>query len=173
MPSHLPLGPQLAGPVSTQRLSDVFAARGLQTPTLPGWLQDTQAVLQALVQQTPCVQWPAAHSPSVAQVAPNGFRPHDPLVQTLPAEQSASAVQVALQAAAPHLKGTHDNDVGVTQLPAPSQVARGVKSVLFAGQEGSWHDFPAGYFWQAPPSHLPLVPQLAPPWSTQVLVVSG
>jgi hypothetical protein len=94
-------------------------------------------------------------------------------VQTLPAEQSASAVQVALQAVVPHLKGTHDDDAGVTQLPPPSQVARGVKLVVFAGQVGSWHDVPAAYFWQPPASHLPLVPQLAPPWSTQVLVVSG
>jgi hypothetical protein len=78
-------------------------------------LQAAQAVLQALLQQTPWAQLPLAHSPPPEHCAPCGLRPQEPLLQTLPAEQSASAVQVALHTAAPHLYGTQDIDAGVTQ----------------------------------------------------------
>ncbi len=52
-PLHLPSVPQLAAPVSGQRASGVLFATGLQVPPLPCRLQATQAVLQAVSQQTP------------------------------------------------------------------------------------------------------------------------
>jgi hypothetical protein len=61
----------------------------------------------------------------------------------------------------------------VTQAPPPSHVDRGVKLAVFGGQVGSLHEVPFAYFWQAPASHFPLLPQLAAPWSMQVLVVSA
>ena len=53
------------------------------------------------------------------------------------------------------------------QVPAPSQVAPPV------GQVAAAQDVPWAYFWQAPPAHLPLVPQLAAPWSLQPPAGSG
>jgi hypothetical protein len=105
--------------------------------------------------------------------APGGPRPQDPFVHTFPPEQSASAVQVALQAAVPHLYGTHDIEAGVTQLPTPSQAAPGMKLAVPVGQVAALHGVPAAYFWQPPPSHLPLLPQVGAPWLMQVLVMSG
>jgi hypothetical protein len=66
-------------------------------------LQALQAVLQALLQQFPATQNVLAHSAPVVQPPPFGFNPHDPLVQTWPAAQSAVAAQVPLQASTPHL----------------------------------------------------------------------
>jgi hypothetical protein len=123
-------------------------------------MHETQAVLQAVLQQTPWVQLPLAHSMPPEHCAPGGLRPQDPFVHTLPAEQSASAVQVALQTAVPHLYGMHDIEAGVTQLPAPSQAAPGTRVVDPAAQLGGLHAVPAAYFWQPPPSHFPLVPQV-------------
>jgi hypothetical protein len=76
------LVPQLEGPWSTQRESGVFCASGLHVPTLPGRLQELQALLQAVLQQIPAAQNLLPHSPLVVQLPPFGFNPHDPLVQT-------------------------------------------------------------------------------------------
>jgi hypothetical protein len=45
--------------------------------------------------------------------------------------------------------------------------------VPFAGQVAPAHGVPCGYFWQAPASHMPFVPQVALPWATQVPDGSG
>jgi hypothetical protein len=57
-------------------------------------------------------------------------------------------------------------EVGVTHLPAPSQVEAFVNVVVPAGQVGSAHLVLAGYFWHPPATQRPFVPQLAAPWST-------
>jgi len=163
VPSHWPSVPQLPAPLSGQRASGVLFATGLHVPTVPCKLQATQALLQALLQQTPWAQFPLAHSTPLAHCAPSGLRPQDPFVHTLPAEQSASAVHVALQAIAPQANGTQDIEAGVTQVPAPSQADPGVKLVVPARHTGGKHAVPAAYFWQPPPSHLPLLPQVAGP----------
>jgi hypothetical protein len=46
-------------------------------------------------------------------------------------------------------------------------------NVVPAGQAAARHDVPWTYFWQAPAAHLPLVPQLAAPWSLQPPAGSG
>jgi hypothetical protein len=82
-PSHFPLLPHVAAPLSTQRESAVLAETGLHMPAVPVRLQETQGPVQALVQQTPWAQVrPVWHSALPEQVAPGGFRPHEPLVQT-------------------------------------------------------------------------------------------
>jgi hypothetical protein len=53
-------------------------------------------------------------------------------------------------------------------LPLPSQVEFAVKVVVPEGQVPSAQDVPLAYFWQAPAWHLPLVPQLAAPWSLHI-----
>jgi hypothetical protein len=109
----------------------------------------------------------------LAQAAPVDCSPHEPSMQTAGAAQSAFAVHVALQAAAPQVKGAHDVAAGLRQVPAPSQAAPGVNVVPPAGQAAAAHDVPWAYFWQLPAAHRPLVPQLAAPWSLQPPAGSG
>ena len=74
--------------------------------------------------------------------------------------QSASAVQVDLQATTPHLNGKQELGGGVTHAPAPSQVDAGVSVIVLAGQLAAAQGVPCAYCWQAPAAHLPLVPQV-------------
>ena len=48
-----------------------------------------------------------------------------------------------------------------------------MKVVPPVGQLAAAHDVPWAYFWQAPAAHLPLLPQLAAPWSLQPPAGSG
>ena len=61
----------------------------------------------------------------------------------------------------------------MTHVPAPSQLALAVNVVPPVGQVAATHDVPWAYLWQAPAAHLPLVPQLAAPWSPQPPAGSG
>jgi hypothetical protein len=56
--------------------------------------------------------------------------------------------------------------VGVTHLPAPSQIDCAVK--VPDAHVAPLHAIPAAYFWHAPAAQRPFVPQLAAPWSTQI-----
>jgi hypothetical protein len=56
-----------------------------------------QVPVQVVAQQTPWAQWVDMQSASAAQLAPGGLSPQLPLLQLLPTEQSASAVQTVLQ----------------------------------------------------------------------------
>jgi hypothetical protein len=115
---------------------------GLQVPSVPASAHETQLPSQAVVQHTPCVQNPLRQSPGSAQLAPGGRRPHEPSSHTLGDAQSASAVQVDLHAAVPHLNGAQDVAGGVTQLPAPSQLDAGVSVTPPAGQLAAPHGVP-------------------------------
>jgi len=154
--------PQLAGPafVHVPVGSVPPAGTGVQVPAVAASAHDRHVPAHAVLQQTPCAQKPDAHSAFSAQVAPGDLRPHRPAAQTAGAAQSASTVQVALHAATPHANGKHDVAMGVTQAPAPSHVAPGVKVVLVAGQLGTPHGVPCAYFWHAPAAHMPLVPHV-------------
>jgi hypothetical protein len=174
LPSQKPVVPHLAAPASEQLpVGSTPPGRiGVHAPTLPSTAHDMQRALQALAQQTPWAQMPDRHSvPSVPHGAPTGRSPHVPLPHTAGGAQSASAVQLFLHAAMPHRNGKHELATGGTQVPAPSQAAPGVKVVVM--QVGSLHGVPPAYFWHAPASHLPSVPQLAAPWSVHVLAGSG
>ena len=82
-------------------------------------------------------------SPPSPQTAPSGLRPHEPALHTPGGAQSASAVQVDLQVAAPHRNGKHDVAAGMAHVPAPSQAAAGVSVVVLAGQVASRHGVPS------------------------------
>jgi hypothetical protein len=84
-------------------------------------------------------------------------------MHTAGAAQSALEVQAFRQTLVPHWYGKQDMVAGVLQVPAPSHVDAPVDVVVPDGQTGSLHELPEAYFWQAPASHLPLVPQLAWP----------
>ena len=167
--------PQVAAPCATHWLAGSVApaGTGVQVPALPVSAHDMQVDPQALPQQTPCAQIPVLHSVPPAQVAPVAFSPQEPPVQTAGAAQSAFELHVALQAAAPQVKGAHDVAAGLTHVPAPSQLALAVNVEPPVGQVAATQDVPCAYFWQAPPAHLPLVPQLAAPWSLQLPAGSG
>jgi len=140
-----------------------FAGMGVQVPALAVSAQDMHFEAQAVRQQAPCAQTPVPHSGPLPQTAPGGLSPHEPELQEAGDLQSASAAQLVLQAPAPQPKGAQEVDIGVTQLPAPSQLEAGVKVVPEAGQVAPAQGVPPTYFWQAPAWHLPLVPQLGPP----------
>jgi hypothetical protein len=174
LPSQKPVVPQVAAPASEQvRVGSTPPGRiGVQVPTLPSTAHDMQRAVQALVQHTPpWPQRPDRHSVPSLHGAASGLSPHDPLLHTAGAAQSASAVQLPLHAVAPQRKGKQELAMGATQVPAPSQAAPGVNVVVT--QVGSWHGVPPAYLWQAPASHFPSVPQLAEPWSMQVAAGSG
>jgi hypothetical protein len=149
------------------------AGTGEQVPALPVSAQDRHLPAQAVAQQTPCAQVALWHSPPPEQAAPLGLRPHDPPLHVEGAAQSASLVQVDLQALTPQVKGKQDVAVGVAQVPAPSQVAAGVNVIPGVGQVALAQAVPSGYFWHAPAWHLPSVPQDGAPWSRQRPAGSG
>jgi hypothetical protein len=132
LPSQNPVVPQLAAPVFVHEAvgSPPPAGTGVHVPALPGTAQERQVVAQAVLQQTPWAQIPDMHSPPPAHAAANPFSPHEPLLQTAVGAQSALAVQVFLQTPVPQPNGKHEVAPGVTQAPAPLQVAPGVNVVF-------------------------------------------
>lgn len=100
-----PVVPQLAAPVFVHVPvgSEPPAATDTHVPGAVEVAHDMHEAPQAVRQQTPCAQKPAAHSEPSLQAAPGDLSPHEPLTQIEGEAQSASAVQVALQAATPHL----------------------------------------------------------------------
>ena len=136
----------------------------VQVPEVPVSPHDMQMPVQVVLQQMPRAQMLLPHSIPSTQVPPFGLRPHEPsLPQTPGGAQSASAVQVALHVVAPQRNGKQEVGVGTRHDPAPSQVDWAVWVVVPAGQVAAPHEVPCAYRWQAPPWHLPLVPQLAAP----------
>jgi hypothetical protein len=138
-----------------------------------GTAHDWQVPVHAVRQQTPCAQKPVAHSVLSLHAAPGDLSPQEPLAHTEGETQSASDLHVALQAESPHWNGAQEVAAGVTHLPAPSHAEAPVNVVPVAGQVAPAQGVPCGYFWQAPASHMPFVPQLALPWATQVPDGSG
>jgi len=103
-----------------------------------------------------------------AQVRPGSFNPHELFAQVFGDAQSLLLEQAGLQAPEPHRNGEHELEPGFTHLPEPSQVDLPVNVVVPLGQVASAQVVPLEYFWQAPAWHLPLLPQLAAPWSLQM-----
>lgn len=163
VPSHLPLVLQLAAPLSAQVVvgSAPPAATALQVP-LPEAAQDMQVPVQVVAQQTPCWQRFVAHSDPAEQAVPLGFSEQLPPLHTVGETQSASAVQVVLQlflvvASHSRLPGQLPG-VTVLHVPAPSQVAAGVRTEPV--QLAAAHCVPLGQSRQCPaPSHSPSVKQ--------------
>jgi hypothetical protein len=148
-PLQTPFVPHEAAPWSLQvpAGSDAPAATFVQVPAvLVEALHDWQVPLQLVAQQTPCVQSLDLHSSALEQVRPLSLRPHDPFVQTAGGLQSAFALQAFLQAEEPHMYGEHEDEAGVTQVPAPSQVDDPVKVTVLLGQVALLHVVPLAYF---------------------------
>jgi len=137
LPSQNPSCRQLAAPWSEQRAMTSTLPFGmlLQVPFDVVSAQDWQIPVQAVAQQIPCSQKPDRHSPLLPQIAPFCLRPQDPPVpQTAGERQSASEVQVGRQAPTPQRKGKHGCVGGMTQVPAPSQLASGLRMFVSVGQ---------------------------------------
>jgi hypothetical protein len=150
-----------------------LAGTGEQVPAAPASAQDIQDPLHGVPQQTPWAQMVLLHSVPLEQTAPFGLSPQEPPMQEAGIAQSLSVAQVALQALVPQAKGKQEEEAGIPQVPAPSQVPPGVKVVPVGGQVAAWQEVPCWYFSQAPAWHLPSVPQLAGPLSVQLPAGSG
>ena len=175
MPSQKPVVPQLLAPLSLHfpAGSVPLTATGEQVPAAPVSAHDRQVPVHAVPQQTPWAQMVLLHSVPLEQTAPFGLSPHDPEMQDAGIAQSLSVAQVALQAFVPQANGKQEDDAGIPQVPAPSQVPPGVKVVPLVGQVAPWQEVPCWYFSQAPAWHLPSVPQLDAPLSVQLPAGSG
>jgi len=134
----------------------------LHTPSDAVSAHDLQTPVQAVSQQTPCSQKLDRHSSFFVQSAPFGLRPQDPFWHTAGAWHWLSFVHDALHASmvGPHANGKHAVVGGVTHAPLPSQEDSGVNWLDAEGQVAGLQGVPDGHRWQAPASHLPLVPQV-------------
>jgi hypothetical protein len=146
----------------------------VQVPRLPITAQDMQVPVQAVAQQTPSVQMPLAHSSLPPQALAIDLRPHETPLQTAGAAQSAFEVHVARQAGTTSQRyGKQEVEPGITQTPAPSQVAVGVSVVDPLSQIAFRQAVPRGYCWQTPAVQSPLVPQVPVGWIAQISAGSG
>jgi len=101
-------------------------ATGVHRPARPGTLHDWQVPHTVDEQQTPSTQLPLSHSAPAVHSWPRRFLPQEPAMQMLPAVQSASAPQAALQVAPLHMYDPHDSIMAGRQIPLPSQVRASV-----------------------------------------------
>src|SRR5262252_7271262 len=122
-PLHEPSVPQLDAPESAHWFSgSVSAGIAVQTPGLPASAHDWQIPVHDPAQQTPCWQYPVAHSLPAAQVVPFTFLPQIVPLQTLPFEQSALVVQDVLQLpVVPQAYGSQPCCMPGVQVPVPLQ----------------------------------------------------
>jgi len=82
---HWPVLPQVVWACATQSpWGSALAVMPAQTPRLPAMLQAWQAVLQAVLQQTPCAHWPLWHWLADEQDCPLGFLPHELTTPSIP-----------------------------------------------------------------------------------------
>jgi hypothetical protein len=98
LPSQVPLKPQGGASGQPPCGSIPPAGTGAQVPADPTTLHDVQVPQVGDEQQTPSTQLPLSHSEEAPQIWPSRFFPHEPLVHTIPAAQSASPVQAARHA---------------------------------------------------------------------------
>jgi hypothetical protein len=119
-----------------------LAGTGEQVPAAPVSAQDMQVPVHGVPQQTPWAQMVLLHSVPLEQTAPFGLSPQDPPMQEAGIAQSLSVAQVALQALVPQANGKQEDEAGIPQVPAPSQVPPGVKVVPVAGQVAAWQEVP-------------------------------
>jgi len=134
---------------------------GQHVPTRPVCAQLTHAPRQLLLQQTPSVQNPDAHSESLAHTAPRGFAPQLPLTQLTPLTQSKSVLHVTTQAPVEgsQLNGAQSVVGPGLQRPRPSQTFTPTTDAT--SHEPALHTVPATWLRQAPlPSQVPSSPQV-------------
>jgi hypothetical protein len=120
------------------------AATGWQVPAFPVRLQTWQLPQLATEQQTPSTQLPLPHSVPAPHSWPSRLGPQEPLLQTLPDEQSVSRAQTATQAVPLQANGAQLCVVAGLQVPAPSQLRASEAVMPPVGQVGPAHWVPAG-----------------------------
>ena len=97
VPAHTPLPPQARRPAWGAPVTAVHA------PSEPGTSHASHCPPQAVLQHTPSMQLPVAHSALVVQPMPAGMRvTHVPAWQRRPVEQSPSVEHRVRQAVGPH-----------------------------------------------------------------------
>jgi hypothetical protein len=172
-PSQVPLNPQLDLALGVHRAfgSVPPTATGEHVPSCPITAQLLQvpfmSVLQALSQQYPSEQIPLTHRElSEPQRAPFGANPQVPFDKhVLPGAQSALEVHLFLHSpvAASHAYTPHEIlvDAGHAS-PLPPQYAawRSLLDPATVSQAGALHCWFVPKLSQAPPVHLPVVPQV-------------
>ncbi len=89
----------------------------VQLPAMPA-MQDLQAVLQALSQQTPWAQKVLLHSLPAEQEAPSSFSPHELLTQVLGGTHWLSFVHAVKQRVPLQMNGLQASRSGATHWPA-------------------------------------------------------
>ena len=149
LPSQLPVLPH--GSCGVQRACGSASPDVTfeHVPALPRTLQAWQVPHDEVPQQTPSTQKsPVRQSLVIVHGWPRRFlSPHRFVLgsQMFGARQSASTVQVALQAAfvVPlHMYGAQAIEAAAVQLPTPSQVRAGASVEVPVGQEGLAHCVP-------------------------------
>jgi hypothetical protein len=164
-PLHIPSVPHVVDTVVAHCVAGVGAvplATLLHVPTLPVIAHDLHVPVQALLQQKPWAQKPESHSVASVHAVPIGLSVQLPVLQMFGATQSASAVQLALQAlaVASQTYFPHGRTVAAAHIPAPSQL-RAESPVVPFMHIGPAHCVPVVYLWQPPaPSQVPSLPQV-------------
>lgn len=100
LPSHVPSNPHSVWATAGHcvvTMGAVPLGTFEQVPTFPVSVHVMHVPVHAVLQQTPCTQFPDVHWALLAQVAPFVFVVHAPLLQVFGATQSVSTVQVVLQ----------------------------------------------------------------------------
>jgi hypothetical protein len=166
---HFPVVPQVFESVALQMpCGSAALSTGEQVPNFPFRLQALQAPVHAVLQQTPCAQWPEPHSLSAEQSLPMGPGPHELLLHEFGATHWLSFVQAVAHLDPLHMLGAHVRELPATHWCEPLHLEGSVYA-LFLQLSGP-HSVPVAYFWHAPlPSQRPLVSQLLAPLSLQVL----
>jgi hypothetical protein len=102
------------------------------------------------------------------QNAPLGFLPHELPLQTFPAEQLASTVQLPKHCAPLQANGTHAMVSGATHAPVALHVDAGMNTLF--SQRAAAHTVPGRCRRQPPdPSQVPSVPHVSGGWDAQLL----
>jgi hypothetical protein len=164
-PSHVPVSPHFAVPLSLQtpRGSGLPRSMGQHVPRRPVWLHDTHAPWHATAQHTPSVQKPDPHSSFFVQLVPFILRPQLPVAShNTPIAQSLFDLHEPKQSCVlmSHEKGAQILTSPTPHTPAPSHVWIPVTAA--PSHVPALHTVPSTYARQAPwPSHVPSSPQVA------------
>jgi hypothetical protein len=118
------------------------------------------ASAQIVLQHTPSVQMPLWHWVAAVHAEPLVFFPQVLPTQVLGGTQSVSTKQGSLQEPEAQMEGVQSCVAGAPQAPAPSQVEALLTTTAVA-QVAALQFWPLAVYAQSPPTHLPVVPQVA------------
>src|SRR6185436_13888375 len=128
--------------------SGLPSATGWHSPILPGWLQLTQAPVQARLQQTPSAQKPESHSVVSLQVAPSGFCPQLPATQSRPSHWALPSHLVKQRWVVESQENGEQTTLGPAWHTPPSHTL--APTTVLPSQRPSTQMLPSGYLRQLP-----------------------